>query len=85
MLVALVNAAKHSGAPTVSVYAEVTDDRVELFVRDRGRGFDPAGVPADRFGLTQSVVGRMERHGGRAVVRSAAGQGTEIRLEVGRG
>jgi len=82
---ALVNAAKHSGAATVSLYAEVTDDRVEVFVRDRGRGFDPAGVPADRFGLTQSVVGRMERHGGRAIVRSSAGQGTEIRLEVGRG
>ena len=39
-------------------------ERVEVFVRDRGSGFDPAAVPADRYGLAQSVVGRMERHGG---------------------
>ena len=81
---ALVNAAKHAGVSTVSVYAEVTDDTVEVFVRDRGCGFDPAQVPDDRYGLAQSVVGRMERHGGRAVVRSRPGEGTEVRLEVPR-
>ena len=82
---ALVNAAKHSGTTTVSVYAEVGPERVEVFVRDRGHGFDPAAVPADRFGLAQSVVGRMERHGGTAVVRSAPGEGTDVHLEVRRG
>ena len=82
---AMVNAAKHSGQQAISLYAEVGDERVEVFVRDRGRGFDPTAVPADRFGLAQSVVGRMERHGGRALVRSAPGEGTEVRLEVGRG
>jgi signal transduction histidine kinase len=79
---ALANAARHAGVGTVQVYAEVTGDRVEVFVRDRGRGLDPASVPADRYGLAQSVVGRMERHGGNAVVRSRPGEGTEIRLEV---
>ena len=79
---ALVNAAKHAGVETVQVYAEVGGERVEVFVKDRGSGFDPAAVPADRYGLAQSVVGRMERHGGRAVVRTAPGQGTEVRLEV---
>ena len=81
---ALVNAAKHAQVQTVSLYAEVLPDRVEVFVRDRGTGFDPAQVPADRYGLAHSVVGRMERHGGRAEVRSVPGQGTEVRLEVGR-
>ncbi len=81
---ALVNAAKHAGVDTVSVYAEVVGDRVEVFVRDRGRGFDLTTVPEDRYGLAQSVVGRMERHGGTAVVRSEPGQGTEVRLEVAR-
>jgi signal transduction histidine kinase len=57
---------------------------VEVFVKDRGCGFDAGAVPDDRFGLTQSVVGRMERHGGTAVVRSTPGQGTEVRLEVSR-
>ena len=81
---ALVNAAKHSGAPAASLYAEVGPERVEVYVRDRGCGFDAATVADDRYGLAQSVVGRMERHGGRAVVRSAPGQGTEVRLEVER-
>jgi signal transduction histidine kinase len=79
---ALVNAAKHAGVETVAVFAEVGPDRVEAFVRDRGRGFDPAAVPADRYGLAQSVLGRMERNGGSAHVRSSPGEGTEVRLEV---
>lgn len=79
---ALTNAARHSGADTVSLYAEVTAGRVEVFVRDRGRGFDPDAVPADRFGVAQSVVGRMERHGGQARVRSRPGGGTEVHLEL---
>ena len=65
-------------------YAEITDDRVEVFVRDRGKGFDLAVVPDDRFGVTQSIVGRMERHGGKAVVRSSPGGGTEVQLELRR-
>jgi signal transduction histidine kinase len=81
---AVVNAAKHSGAPSVDVYAEVEPALVSVFVRDRGRGFDPTTVPADRHGLSGSVVGRMERHGGTATVRSSAGTGTEVRLELPR-
>lgn len=81
---ALVNAAKHAGVDSVSLFAEVGSDRVEVFVRDRGRGFDPDSVPEDRYGLVQSVVGRMQRHGGRAVVRTRPGEGTEVRLEAGR-
>jgi signal transduction histidine kinase/phage shock protein PspC (stress-responsive transcriptional regulator) len=79
---AMVNAAKHSGAESVQVYAEVEPGRVTVFVRDRGTGFDAGSVPTDRFGLAQSVIGRMERNGGAAAVRSAAGEGTEIRLEM---
>ena len=79
---ALVNAAKHAGVASVALYAEVTADRVEVFVRDRGCGFEPATVPPDRYGLAQSVIGRMERHGGSAAVRSSPGEGTEVRLEV---
>ncbi|MCW2666602.1 MAG: putative signal transduction histidine kinase, partial [Frankiales bacterium] len=81
---ALLNAAKHAGVPTVSLYAEVGPDRVEVFVRDRGRGFVPELVPQDRMGLAESVVGRMARHGGKAVVVSGPGEGTEVRLELPR-
>ena len=81
---ALVNAARHAGVDTVRVFAEVMADRVEVFVRDRGCGFDPAAVPDDRYGIAQSVIGRMERNGGTATVRSGPGEGTEVRLEVVR-
>lgn len=81
---AVVNASKHAGAPLVQVYAEVEPDHVTVYVRDRGCGFDVAAVPADRFGLAESVVGRVERAGGEARVRSAPGDGTEIRLQVPR-
>jgi signal transduction histidine kinase len=81
---AMVNAARHADAPVVDVFAECVDNTVEVFVRDRGRGFDPAAVPPDRMGLAGSVVGRMERHGGTARVRSAPGEGTEISLSMPR-
>jgi signal transduction histidine kinase/phage shock protein PspC (stress-responsive transcriptional regulator) len=81
---AMVNAAKHSGADKIDVFVEVDGDRAEMFVRDRGKGFDPDAVPEDRLGLRHSVTGRMERHGGRATVRSSPGTGTEVRLEMDR-
>jgi signal transduction histidine kinase len=81
---ALVNAAKFAGATPVALYAEVEPERIEVFVRDRGPGFDPERVPADRRGVRESIVGRMERHGGRAVVHSALGEGTEVELVMKR-
>jgi len=81
---ATVNAAKWSGAGDVSVFAEVEPSAVSVFVRDRGRGFDPAGVPADRKGLAESVRARMERRGGSATVRSTPGEGTEVVLTMPR-
>jgi signal transduction histidine kinase/phage shock protein PspC (stress-responsive transcriptional regulator) len=82
---AVVNAAKHSGAAGVSLYSEVTPASVTVFVRDRGTGFDPASVPADRRGLRDSVVGRLTRINGTATVRSAPGEGTEVELCLPRG
>lgn len=82
---AMVNAAKHSGAGQVQVYAEVEPTQLTVFVRDRGSGFDVAAVPGDRYGLAQSVVGRMQRHGGTALVRSTPGEGTEVQLVLPRG
>jgi signal transduction histidine kinase/phage shock protein PspC (stress-responsive transcriptional regulator) len=81
---ATVNAAKWSDADVVSLFAEVEPDSVSLFVRDRGRGFDPAAVPGDRKGLAESVQARMARRGGAVTVRSAPGEGTEIGLTMPR-
>jgi signal transduction histidine kinase len=76
---AVVNAAKHAGAPA-TVYAEVEEDQVEVNVRDRGCGFAIDAVGADRHGVRQSIVARMSAVGGSATVRSAPGEGTEVRL-----
>ena len=70
---ALLNAARH-GRVGVSVYVECTADLVEAFVRDRGPGFDLESVPQDRLGVRESVIGRMERHGGTATLRPRAGR-----------
>ncbi|MGI5127495.1 PspC domain-containing protein [Pseudonocardia sp. CA-107938] len=79
---AMVNAAKHSGADEISVYVEMEPAEVNVFVRDRGVGFDPDAVPADRHGLADSVHGRMERHGGSVRLRTGPGDGTEVHLRM---
>lgn len=79
---AMVNAAKHAGVDRIDVYGETDGRRVEVFVRDRGRGFDPDHVPEDRMGVRGSIVDRVERHGGTASIRSRPGQGTEVALTM---
>ena len=81
---AMVNAAKHSGADKIDVYAEVDEESVEVFVRDRGHGFDVDAVAEDRMGVKGSIIDRMARHGGTATIRSASSDGTEVRLEIKR-
>jgi len=81
---ATVNAVKWSGAPVVSIFAEVEPAEVTLFVRDRGRGFDPAAVPPDRKGVAQSIHARMARRGGTSAVRTSPGAGTEVSLTMPR-
>jgi phage shock protein PspC (stress-responsive transcriptional regulator) len=77
---AATNAAKWSGRDRVSVFAEVEDDGVRVFVRDTGAGFDPEAVADDRLGVRESIVGRMERVGGSVDIRSGSDVGTEVEL-----
>jgi signal transduction histidine kinase len=81
----MLNAARHAGGE-VSVYIEGTATSVDVYIRDRGPGFDPDAVGADRLGVRESIVGRMRRAGGSGSVRSTAA-GTEVRLhrDVPRG
>lgn len=81
---ATVNAAKHSDADTVDVFGEAGPDGVEVFVRDRGIGFDLASVPEGRLGVRRSIIDRMERHGGTAKIKSTPGEGTEVTLSTRR-
>jgi signal transduction histidine kinase len=79
---ALANAAVHAHVDEVSLFVQVGASEIAVFVRDRGGGFDPTTVPDDRRGIKESVIGRLERAGGNAVVRSVPGQGTEIELRL---
>ncbi|MEV4872931.1 PspC domain-containing protein [Streptomyces syringium] len=82
---AMVNAAKYGGeGGAVQVYAEVEGRTVFISVRDRGPGFDPDAVPEDRMGVRESIIGRMQRNGGTARLRSAPDGGTEVELEMER-
>jgi signal transduction histidine kinase len=81
---ATLNAAKHAGVPEVAVYVEVEDDQVNAFVRDSGTGFDPSAVPGDRRGIADSIVQRIERHGGTVQIRSRPGAGTEVHMTLPR-
>ena len=79
---AMVNAAKHAGVDTIDVYAEHLAGRLEVFVRDRGTGFDPDAIPADRHGLRDSIVGRVRRVGGEVRVVSSIGNGSEVEIAL---
>ena len=81
---AMTNAAKFAGVEEIDVYVDVEDDVVSVFVRDRGKGFDRAPVPADRRGIVDSIEGRLARAGGSAVISAAPGGGTEVELRLPR-
>lgn len=83
MAEALKNAVRH-GKPPVSAYLEVRDTAYEAFVTDRGEGFDIDSIAPDRFGVRESIIGRIERRGGTVKFRNVAAGGTEVALRIPR-
>ena len=79
---ALVNSAKHSGVDRISLYMEVDEGAIQVYVTDQGNGFDQSSVPADRKGISESIRARMEKVGGEAAIESIAGEGTEVMLKL---
>ncbi len=79
---AMVNAAKHSGADRMSLFMEVEDDVVEVYVTDQGDGFDLESVSGDRQGIAQSIRSRMEKVGGEVSIDTEDGEGTEVVLRM---
>jgi len=79
---AMLNAAKFAGEAPISVYAELSEERIHVFVRDRGAGFDPEAVPPERRGVRESILGRMQRAGGSATVHALPGGGTEVEIAI---
>ncbi len=81
---AMVNAAKHSGSDVVHVYCTADEERITVFVRDRGRGFD-RDEAGDGHGIENSIVRRLESIGGTATIQSTEDFGTEIEMTVPKG
>lgn len=81
---AMLNAARHSGADRVFILAETDADGARVVVKDRGVGFDPSSIPPDRRGITESIVGRLERAGGKASLRASPGDGVEVDMWIPR-
>lgn len=81
---ALTNAAKHAEVSRISLFVETTESLAEVFVTDQGVGFEIRGVNGDRRGITDSIMGRMGRHGGKAEIHSVPGEGTEVHLSMPR-
>jgi signal transduction histidine kinase len=82
----LTNVRRHSGAHRVAVQVAFQPDRVQMIVRDDGRGFD---APERANGLMSTgglgLVGMIERAhllGGTLVIRSRPGEGTTVTVEV---
>ncbi len=81
---AMLNAARHAGGD-VTVYVEVTAERISIDVTDRGPGLDPEDLPEGRMGVRESILGRMERAGGSArILAGPGGGGTAVRLSIPR-
>lgn len=75
---AMTNAARHSGVKSIDLFAEIRAGHLEVNVRDRGSGFDPASVAGT--GINGSIRERVEAVGGTADIRTAPGRGTEVRI-----
>ena len=71
------NATRHGQATEVSVSATNS----EVVVTDNGRGFDPASVSNDRFGI-RCMKGRANLVGGQLEVVSTAGGPTSVKFTL---
>ena len=78
----VVNVVRHAGVTEAWIAASAAPDEVSVTIVDEGVGFDPDAVPHDRLGLSESVVGRLERCGGTVRVWSSPGAGTSVHLTV---
>jgi signal transduction histidine kinase len=78
---AITNARRHSGARRLRVDIGSTDGSVRIVVADDGRGFDPAGVPADRFGL-EGIRQRSRLLGGEPRITTGPGRGTTLEVTL---
>ena len=77
----LSNATRHSKSEIVRIGLSQHEDRVRIEIRDWGVGFNPKKVQENRFGL-EGIRERARLLGGTCKIRSKAGEGTSIVVEL---
>lgn len=77
---AMRNAARH-GSTKVRVFCESDPQGVTVYVRDTGPGLRLDDVPADRRGVRDAIIGRMDHVDGTVSIDSG-NHGTEIELRL---
>jgi signal transduction histidine kinase len=75
---AITNAAKHSGAQSISVFSEIKDAQAVIHVRDDGKGCDETTLDM----VSRKLQARLDPVRGGVTVESAPGMGTDVRIFV---
>jgi signal transduction histidine kinase len=79
---AMNNILKHSGATEAVLQIRMQDRELQITLRDNGRGFDLAAAAASGGNGLANMRTRIARAGGSVEMRTAPGQGMEIRIVV---
>jgi signal transduction histidine kinase len=78
----LWNLKKHSGAEDAEVALRMTGDRLEVLVRDKGRGFDLKKLRQNGELGIRSMEERARSQGGKLEIYSETGKGTTLKAWV---
>ncbi len=76
---ALTNAVKHSGAQSISLFSELSDNTAHIHIRDNGQGIESAVLTR----LAERLNQRIETIGGQITIDSGDAAGTEVEITVG--
>lgn len=77
----LTNVTRHAAAAEVTISLESSDTELLVIIKDDGKGFDPAAIGGQSFGL-RGIRERLEILGGSLSILSAPGAGTTLRVLI---
>jgi len=81
----MTNVRKYANATEVVIKIEYLPDRINVVVRDNGKGFDVEKVLSEKNGVAFGIVGMRERIQllkGKFEIKSTLGKGTEVIISV---
>lgn len=78
----LENVLRHAKTDSADIEVVYTPEQLTFMVSDQGAGFDMSEVDANRLGIRDSILGRIEAVGGQARIWSSPGAGTTVLISV---